>query len=377
MNKFKFVFASDSFKGSLSNETINRILTASARSVFGDCECVPLSVADGGEGTLQSLTRILGGEIRTLEVCGPLFEKVEASYGTAGDTAVISMNEASGLTLVPEKERNPLYTTTYGTGELILNAIKNGFKKITVTLGGSATNDGGIGALTALGYKFIKKDGSTARGVGEELADITDVDFSGVTDLRDVKLTVLCDVVNPLTGSNGATYVFGRQKGADDNCLGILESGMKNFAGIIKKTTGVDVQAIAGGGAAGGLGAALKVFLGGEMKSGINALLDAVNFDERIRGATCVITGEGRLDFQSADGKVVSGVINRAKKQKIPVIAICGSLGSGAEKVYGAGLVSAFSIIDRPSDLSGILGRSEDLYRQTADNVFRTIKAFL
>ena len=377
MSKLKFVFATDSFKGSLSNELINSILTESARSVFGDCECVSLPIADGGDGTLHSLTRIYGGEIRALEVCGPLFGKVKASFGDAGETAVISMNEASGLTLIPESKKNPLFTTTYGTGELILHAVKNGFKKIIVTLGGSATNDGGIGALTALGYRFIKKDGSTAKGIGGELNDITDIDLSQAVDLSDIELVVLCDVVNPFIGPNGATYVFGRQKGADEVSLSILESGMKNLAAVIEKKTGKDVRHIVGGGAAGGLGAALNVFLGGAIKSGINVMLDAVNFDSVIKNAACVITGEGRLDFQSVDGKLVSGVAIRAKKQNVPVIAICGSFGDGAEKIYDTGVVSAYSIIDRPSLLNEILNRSEELYRNTADNVFRTIKAFI
>ena len=376
VKKIKFVFASDSFKGSLSNEEINKILTNSAHSVFGECECVSLPVADGGEGTLRSLTRIYGGEIRHLEVSGPLFEKAEAAYGVAGDTAIISMNEASGLTLLSDNERNPFFTTTYGTGELILNALKSGYGKIIVTLGGSATDDGGTGALTALGYRFIKKDGSTAKGTGGELKDIVDIDFSGAADFKNVEVTVLCDVVNRFTGENGATYVFGRQKGADDKTLDILEEGMKNLADVIRRKTGADVNTVVGGGAAGGLGGALSVFLGGKMKSGIDAVLDAVDFDNKIRGAACIITGEGRLDFQSADGKVVSGVAERAKKQGVPVIAICGSFGEGAEKIFKTGVTSAFSLIDKPADLKDILLRSSDLYRQTADNVFRIIKAF-
>ncbi len=370
----KLVFASDSFKGSLSGGEINGILSRAARSVFGECECVPLVVADGGEGSLDAIVGNGGGKIYRARAKNPLFKDIEARYGAVGNTAVIAMNEISGLTLLSDGERNPLYTTTFGTGQLIADAVERGYKNIIVTLGGSATNDGGTGALTALGFRFKKRDGSLCRGVGGELGEIVSV--SGETKFADVKFTLLCDVNNSLCGPAGAAHVFAKQKGADEKTVEQLERGMQNFAAVIDKKFGTDINSVVGGGAAGGLCAGLYAFLGAEIKSGAQTMLDISGFDDAVSGADCVITGEGRLDYQSADGKMISAIAERAKSKGVPVIAIVGSVGEGYEKIFDCGVTAVHSIIDSPAALSEVLAHSHELYERTAFSVFRTLKAF-
>ena len=372
----KLVFASDSFKGSLTGEQINKILTSSARKVYGDAIIVPLLVADGGEGTLDAIIKTKKGIILQKSVLDPLYRKVESRYGAFEDSAVIAMNEASGLPMLKDFERNPLQTTTYGLGELICDAVKGGYKNIYVTLGGSATNDGGLGALTALGYRFIKKDGTVAKGVGSELGEIARIDDSNALDTSKINFTVLCDVTNPLLGESGASKVFAPQKGADESTVEFLEKGMQNWCAVMNKHFNTDANAIVGGGAAGGLGASLTLFLNAQIKSGIETVLDLIGFDEAISGATAVITGEGRIDGQSAFGKVISGVSKRAKLENVPVIAIVGSVGDGYQNCFNVGVTAVHSIIDKPSTLSEILSDSPALYEKTATSVFRTLKAF-
>lgn len=377
MKKVKFVFASDSFKGSLTSKRINELLYECAKKVFSNAELICLPISDGGEGAVDTIVEMKNGSYQTVTVSNPLFKKVEAKYGVIGDTAVISMSEASGLTLIEEKKRNPLKTTTYGTGELILDAVNKGYKKITITIGGSATNDGGMGALTALGAKFILDDGETAKGVGEELEKVKNVDFSGLEKFKDIDFTVLCDVTNPLTGEKGATKVFAKQKGATEEIIERLEKGMINYEKVVFDALNTKKTEIVGGGAAGGLGFALKVGLNAKMVSGINYVLDLAEFDKNIKKATAIITGEGRIDSQSIDGKVISGILGRAKKQGVPVFAIVGSVGDGAEKAYDEGISGIYSIIDRPSSLENILEDSENLYRKTALSLFYTIKSLI
>ncbi len=373
----KFVFASDSFKGSLSCQEINQILIDTANKVFSDCVCVPLLISDGGEGAIEAFISYKGGETKYEIVSDPLFRPIKAKYGASNDIAIISMSEASGLPILNNEERNPLYTTTYGTGELIKKAVENGYKNIYITIGGSATNDGGIGAMTALGVKFIKKDGELCRGVGEELVDIVDIDDSALKQYKDVKFTVLCDVKNPLTGQTGATRVFGKQKGATEDIADFLENGMENYSRVLSEKYGVDVQAIVGGGAAGGLGTALKVFLNANMQSGITTMLELADFDNVLEGSTCVITGEGRIDSQSADGKVISGILEHTLNKGVPTFAIVGSVGDNAEKLYNYGLNGIFSIIDKPDKFENILNNSKNLYKNTAESLFRTIKSLI
>ncbi len=373
----KLIFASDSFKGSLSSKEISNILTSVANEVFDSPICLPLSISDGGEGALDAIIEATNGKYFKAKVYDPLFNVMSAKFGAFNDTAVISMSEASGLTLVPHEKKNPLYTTTFGTGELIKEAIEKGYKKIVITIGGSATNDGGMGALIALGAKFILKDGTPAKGIGIELESVIKADLSALEKYKDIEFTVLSDVQNPLTGVNGATKVFSPQKGADTVIVERLENGMINYEQVIFESLGKKQEIINGAGAAGGLGFGLKVGLNADIISGIEYILDLNNYDDKLDGATCVITGEGRIDEQTAFGKVISGIIKRAKNRNVPVYAIVGSVGKGAEELYNHGLKGIYSIINTPSDLETILKNSNSLYKATAKSLFYTIKSLI
>ncbi len=368
----KFVFASDSFKGSLSCEKINEILTAAAKRTFPNCECVPLLIADGGEGTLEAVITQKKGKIVTAEATNPIGEKMLSRYGTFDDTALVCMSEASGLPLVPAEKRQARYTTSFGTGDLIRHAVESGYKKIYVTLGGSATNDGGMGALIALGYAFYDVEGNPLSGVGDELWKVAKIDATNALDFSGIEVTLLCDVSNPLLGASGATYTYGRQKGATDADLDFLEKGMQNFAKVAEAYFGESID-VAGGGAAGGLGAGLRAFLKAKIQSGIETVLNLCNFDEAIQNADMVITGEGRVDFQSANGKVIDGILKRTTKIGVPVVAIAGSIGTGAQQLYEKGLTAAFAIVNKPMELQYALDNAEDLYKQAAENVFRLL----
>ena len=372
----KFVFASDSFKGSLTSGEIAELLTTAAKKQFPTCECVPFWIADGGEGTLEAILSQKEGKIVYVTVENPLGEKIEARYGVFEDTAIICMSEASGLPLIRAGQRNARLTSTYGTGELMRHAIESGYKKLYVTLGGSATNDGGTGALSALGYRFLDKDGLPLKGRGEDLINIAMIDGSSAVDFSGIETTLLCDVSNPLLGETGATYTYGRQKGASDSDLAFLERGMENFARAAREYCGVSLD-VSGGGAAGGIGGALYAFCGAKMQSGIDAVLTIGGFDELVKDATLVVTGEGRVDFQSANGKAIDGILARANKFSVPVVAIAGSVGEGADKLYEKGLTAVYSIINKPMPLEDALKNAKELYLATAQNVFRTLKVFL
>ncbi|MCI8506469.1 MAG: glycerate kinase [Lachnospiraceae bacterium] len=373
----KFLFASDSFKGTLSSNTINRLLAEAASEIFPGCECQGLSMADGGEGTVEAVLGAAGGERLEKKVKGPLLEPVRASYGILkSGEAVIEMAEASGLPLVPNQKRNPLLTTTYGTGELILDALWRGCRKISVAIGGSATNDCGMGAMTALGIRFLDKTGKSLPGRGEDMGKVRDIDLSGLhSAVAETSFTVMCDVKNPLLGPDGATYTFGRQKGADEAMQAELEEGMENLCQVMKKTTGMDVSDTPGAGAAGGLGAALMVFLSARMKSGIDTVLDLIGFEERLKDVSLVVTGEGNMDWQSAFGKVPYGIGMRCKKAGIPVAAIVGGMGTGAENLYQYGIDSVMTTVNRPMALEEALSNAETLYKSAAERTFRLIRA--
>ncbi|MGC6177366.1 glycerate kinase [Lacrimispora sp. 38-1] len=373
----KFLFASDSFKGSLSSVEIVGILTEEAKRIFTDCECSGVSVADGGEGTIEAVIDAMNGQIRTVSVHGPLMEETTAVYGVFdGSHAVIEMAKASGLPMVPSEKRNPLYTTTYGTGELIKAALDEGYRKIAIAIGGSATNDGGMGAMTALGVKFLDKAGNLLTGCGEDLGKVEHIDISGLHPaVKETEFTVMCDVTNPLTGQNGATYTFGKQKGGTPEILDRLEKDMKSYAGKLFELTGIDVDQIQGTGAAGGLGAALNVFLNANMKSGIETVLDLIQFDTLLEGVDLVVTGEGRMDWQSAFGKVPSGIGMRCKKRGIPAVAIVGGMGDGAEKIYEYGIESITTTIQGAMPIEEAMERSVELYRGAAQRTFRMLRA--
>lgn len=373
----KFLFASDSFKGTLSSEQIIGLLTKAAGKVFPECECSGIPVADGGEGTVDAVIAATKGAYRRVEVHGPLMEKVTATYGVFGEEcAVIEMAAASGLPMVPKELRNPLKTSTYGTGELLRDALQSGYRKISIAIGGSATNDGGMGAMRALGVRFLDKSGKELAGAGEDMEKVADIDMSGLCEqIKEAQITVMCDVNNPLTGPNGATYTFGKQKGGTPEILERLEQGMKNYADVMRQKLGVDVEHIPGAGAAGGLGAALCGFLGGTMRSGIETVLDLIDFNKRLEGTDLVITGEGQMDWQSAFGKVPCGVGKRCKDREIPVIAIVGGMGEGAEKLYECGIDSIIPTINGAMQLEEAFLRAEELYASAAERTFRILRA--
>lgn len=372
----KVLFASDSFKGTLTSEQIIQILTYTAKEIFPGCETLGVPIADGGEGTVDAVIAVTKGEKKEIQVHGPLMEDSTAVYGVfGGDSAIIEMAAASGLPMVPAEKRNPLYTTTYGTGELIKDALDNGYRKISVAIGGSATNDGGMGAMRALGVKFMDADGRELAGAGADLEKVADIDVSGLHPaVAEAEITVMCDVNNPLTGPDGATYTFGKQKGGTPEMLDELEKGMKNYAGVLLEKFGMDVDQIAGSGAAGGLGAALCVFLHANMKSGIETVLDLIDFDKLLEGVDVVITGEGRMDWQSAFGKVPSGVGMRCKAKKIPAVAIVGSMGNGAEKLYAFGIDSIMTTVNGAMPIEEALERAVELYTDAAYRTFRMIR---
>ena len=372
----KLLFASDSFKGSLTSEKTVELLSRAAGEVFGECECSGVPVADGGEGTVEAVIAAEQGEYITVKVHGPLMEETESFYGIFdGNKAVIEMAAASGLPMVPEELRNPLNTTTFGTGELILDALKRGFRDISIAIGGSATNDGGMGCARALGVKFLDQDGKELEGFGRDLARVAAIDISGLdTRVKDSKITVMCDVTNPLCGRDGATWTFGKQKGATPEIQEELERGMCSYRDVIRETFGIDCDGIPGTGAAGGLGAALMVFLGGEMKSGIETVLDLIRFDERLEGVDLVVTGEGRTDWQSCFGKVMQGVGMRAKAKGIPVLGLSGSLGKNAMDICSCGISSLMTTVNAPMPLSEALERAEELYYEGALRMFRFVR---
>lgn len=373
----KFLFASDSFKGSLTSEQTIELLTKAANEVFPGCKCIGVPVADGGEGTVNAAISAAGGRIVTAKAHDPLMNEISASYGIIdGNKAVIEMAEASGLPLVPEKLRNPLNTTTFGTGELILDALERGCRDISVAIGGSATNEVGMGCMRALGVRFLGSGGRELYGFGRELADVSVIDTSGLDSrLKECSITVMCDVRNPLCGKNGATHTFAKQKGASAEMIDILENGVRSLRNVISSQFGVDCDTIAGAGAAGGLGAALSVFAGGNMQSGIETVLKLIDFDNKLKGVDLVITGEGCTDSQSICGKVMMGVGTHAMAQGIPCIGLSGSLGNGAEKIMNFGISSLQCIVDRPMTLEYAMENAEQLYYAAAVRMFRTINA--
>lgn len=372
----KLLFASDSFKGTLSSEQIIRLLTESANRIFPGCETAGVPIADGGEGTVDAVIAVTKGSIRTVPVHGPLMEETTASYGVFnGDSAIIEMAAASGLPMVPTEKRNPLHTTTYGTGELIKDALDAGYRKLSIAIGGSATNDGGMGAMIALGVRFLDEDGKELSGVGSDLGKVKDIDISGLHPaVAEAEITVMCDVNNPLTGPDGATYTFGKQKGGTPEILDKMEADMKQYAAVILDKLGTDVDKIPGAGAAGGLGAALCVFLKANLKSGIETVLDLIEFDNLLEGVDLVVTGEGRIDWQSAFGKVPSGIGMRCKKHGVPAVAVVGGMGDGADKIYEFGVESILPTINGAMDIEEALSRAEELYANAADRLFRLVR---
>ena len=322
----KIVIASDSFKGSMSSLDVATAASAGVIEVYPDSEIISVNVADGGEGTVEAIVDALGGEIVKVQVSDPLGRKIETSYGIAGETAILEMAAASGLPLLTVEERNPWATSTLGTGEMIMDAIARGCRKFLVGIGGSATNDAGVGMLQAMGFRFYDANGELiTQGCGGMLGSIARIDDSLVSAaVKEAQFTVACDVDTPFCGPEGAAPVFAPQKGADDEMVKRLDEGMASFAKVITEKYAIDIVPVAGAGAAGGMGGAFRAFLGATLKKGIDMVLEAIDFDTTIQGANLVITGEGKVDFQTAKGKTAAGVLNRAKQQHIPVVAIGG-----------------------------------------------------
>lgn len=372
----KLLFASDSFKGTLSSDQTIELLTKAAEEVFGRCETSGVPVADGGEGTTDAVVKARSGEIVTVPVHGPLMEMEQGFYGRLSDTeAILEMAAASGLPMVPEEKRNPLNTTTYGTGELLKAALDAGYTEIAIAIGGSATNDGGMGFASALGIRFLDQDGHVLEGRGEDLEKVAHIDMSGLDSaVQKAHFTVMCDVTNPLCGPDGATYTFGKQKGGTPEILDRLEKGMQNYRDVIIREFGINPDEIQGSGAAGGLGTALKVFLHAEMKSGIETVLDLIDFDARLEGVDLVVTGEGRTDWQSCFGKVMQGVGDRSAKHQVPVAALCGGLGPDYEKIYAHGISSIMTTVDGPMPLKEALDNASELYYKGAIRMFRFLQ---
>ncbi|OEF08957.1 glycerate kinase [Vibrio crassostreae] len=368
----KIVIAPDSYKESLSAMGVAQAIEDGFKQLIPNAEYVKLPMADGGEGTVQSLVDATNGSIIQHPVIGPLGEIVEGFYGMFGDgkTAIIEMAAASGLDLVSPEQRNPLKTTTYGTGELIKAVLDKGVEHIIIGIGGSATNDGGLGMAQALGIRMLDAEGHELVFGGGELSKLTTIDLTNLDPrLQNVSLEVACDVDNPLCGPKGASQVFGPQKGATPEMVELLDANLAHYASIMKNQLGVDVIDLPGAGAAGGLGAALVGLLNAELRPGINIVMDAVNLDEIVSDADLVITGEGRIDSQTIHGKTPIGVARTAKKHKLPVIGIAGCLASDCGVVHKHGIDAVFAVVNRSVDLPTALAEAAENIELTARNV--------
>lgn len=372
----KVIIAPDSFKGSLTALEVAKSIEKGIKKVDANIETVIVPMADGGEGTVQSLIDASEGVMVAAKVHDPLLRPFKSFYGIMGDgkTAVIEMAAASGLELLKNDERNALKTSTFGTGELIKHAIDRGCTEIIIGLGGSATNDGGTGMAQALGVRFRDKKGKEQNMCGAELINIHTVDMSGLdARVKGINIIAACDVDNPLYGIKGSSNVYGRQKGASETDVQTLDKGLKHFSEIMKFGYGFDFSDYPGAGAAGGLGYGLMCFLGATLASGIETVMRATKFTKKIAGADFVFTGEGRIDFQTAFGKTPFGVAQVAKQTNIPVIAIAGSLGNGYKELYNKGFDGIFSIIDKPMTLTDALVNAEELVENMAESIMRLI----
>lgn len=372
----KIVLANDSFKGTMSSSRVSQLLIEASNAVFGNAtRCVSLPLSDGGEGAMSVMAEALNGTIHYTTVCDPLMRPFEAPFCTLpnGD-AIVEMACASGLGLVPADKRDPMLTSTFGTGQLISKALDMGAQNIYVTLGGSATNDGGMGCMSALGARFLDDNGNAMAGTGQNLIKVKTIDTSGLDyRLRRAKIIAMCDVSNVLCGANGATHTFARQKGADDATTAALEQGMCNYRDCLTRTFGRNPDCTPGTGAAGGLGAALQIMTGAEYQSGIEVMLSLTGFDNIIRDADLVITGEGRIDRQSAMGKVVSGVARHCAAQHVKVWVLAGTRGDGWHSLLAQGVSKVYAVTDFFS-YDQAMAQPEQTYYRTAVNVMQQLK---
>lgn len=372
----KIVIAPDSYKESLSAQQVATQIELGFREIFPDAHYVKLPVADGGEGTVEAMVAATKGKIIELDVTGPLGETVSAFYGLSGDEscAFIEMAAASGLELVPSAQRDPLITTSYGTGELIRNALDKGVEHFIIGIGGSATNDGGAGMVQALGAQLLDTDGQQIGYGGGQLPALARIDMSQFDSrIKHCRFEVACDVTNPLLGEEGASAIFGPQKGATPELVKQLDSALAHYAGVIRRDLDKDVLTIAGGGAAGGMGVALHAFCQAELRRGIEIVTEALGLDALVKDATLVITGEGRIDSQSIHGKVPIGVAQVAKRYNKPVIGIAGSLTKDVGIVHQHGLDAVFSVIYSICTLEEALDNAAENVRLSARNIAATL----
>ena len=370
----KIIIATDSFKGCLSSMEVATAIEMGIREVYPECNIIKVPIADGGEGTVEALVLATQGKIQFVEVNNPLMQPIKASYGILENecTAIIEMSAASGLTLIPEEKRNPMLTTTYGTGQLISDALYRGCKHIILGIGGSATNDAGTGMLQALGYRFLNSKGEPLGQGGQILEQIETIDASFRNPLLDgVQFEVACDVNNPFSGKSGAAYIYAPQKGANPEMVETLDVGLKNFASVIKKQLHKDINTTPGAGAAGGMGGGLLAFLDAQLKPGIQLVLDILHFDELLKDSDLVITGEGRIDIQTTMGKVPQGVAETASRHQIPVIALTGSV-ENAEAANQSGISGVFSTTSYPMTLQEAMDpdTARKNIRQTVKQLF-------
>lgn len=365
----------DSFKGTLSSRQVCRLMAEQLKRFFPDAKLRSLPVADGGEGSVDAFLEAVGGRRMTAAVTGPFGEPVESFYGILqdGETAVIEMAACAGLPMA-EGRLDPEKATTYGVGELILAAKKEGCRKIILGLGGSCTNDGGTGAAAALGGTFFRADGGEFVPTGGTLGDIASLDVAAIEKtMEGIELTVMCDIDNPLFGETGAAYVFGPQKGADPAMVERLDQGLRHLGQVSARCLGKDFSQLPGAGAAGGLGFAMAAFCGGKLQMGIDVVLDTVQFDQLLQTADLVFTGEGKIDSQSVRGKVVSGVSGRCRRAGVPVIAVVGQIGPGFEPMYQQGLTAVFSINRAAEPFSESRWHAEENLSLAMENIARLL----
>ena len=372
----KIAIAPDSFKGSLTALEAATCIEKGLKKALKDVTVRKIPMADGGEGTVRAIVESTGGRMATRSVADPLGRKIKSSFGITGDrkTAVIEMAAASGLALLKPRERNPMKTTTRGTGELIRSALKSNVKKVLVGIGGSATNDGGTGMARALGVRFLDGKSRDLPEGGGALSRLARIDMKGLDPaVTGVKVEVACDVDNPLCGPRGAARVYSPQKGATPAMVRQLDANLRHMAKIVKKDLGVDILNVPGSGAAGGLGAGLMAFLGGRLRPGVDIVIDSVGLERRMKGCDLVIAGEGRMDGQTVFGKTPAGVARIARKLRIPVIAIAGSLGTGVEKVHTIDIKAYFSALKESMEEEDLPKRGPEMLTDCAEQVGRLI----
>ena len=373
----KIVISPQTFKGSISALDAAYSMREGVLRAFPDADTALVPVADGGDGTLETLVEGSGGEIKSVEVHGPLGERIEALWGAMGDgvTAMIEMARTSGLALVSLESRDPLHSTTYGLGEAIVAALDEGFRQFIVGIGGSATNDAGAGMAQAMGVRLLDSDGSELRPGGAPLADLNRIDISGIdARVRESSFDVACDVTNPLTGPEGASAVYGPQKGATPEMVESLDAALCHLAEVVRRDLQVDVEHVQGAGAAGGLGGGMLAFLNADLRPGVDIVLDAVGLDAALEGADLVLTGEGSLDFQTVYNKAPIGVARRASRLDIPVVAISGGLGEGYKTVHEHGIDAAVAIPSAPMSLDESSRRASELIANAAEQAMRLIR---